>query len=206
MQVRCAVCAKIVAEEESVAFEGSHICASCKPGYFQKLREGALPRPSADPVSFQRRMLGLLAHASWCGMLQVAGFYGIANLMDQPGYRNGQISGWIPGCLNLVVAFAAALLLLKVMSLRLRCTMRELPGRLLLPNVLLMALVFLLGGISCAVTIVSSSQSGMGPGPLVLIMLIPFLYAVLLFEILILSFVLLLVLLAWGKFRPVQGA
>lgn len=43
--VWCAECGGIVRREETIAFEGHHICARCKPAFVQKMREGsALPR------------------------------------------------------------------------------------------------------------------------------------------------------------------
>ncbi|MEP6670811.1 MAG: DUF4339 domain-containing protein [Chthoniobacter sp.] len=40
-QARCAQCGQIFAQDDMVAFENSHICVSCKPLFFQKLKEGA---------------------------------------------------------------------------------------------------------------------------------------------------------------------
>src|SRR4051794_10539506 len=37
---RCAECGQSFPKDDMVAFENAHICVSCKPHYFQKLREG----------------------------------------------------------------------------------------------------------------------------------------------------------------------
>ncbi|NQT92248.1 MAG: RDD family protein [Lentisphaerae bacterium] len=39
--VRCSVCGRPFAEDELIRFQGSLICAACKPEFFQRVKEGA---------------------------------------------------------------------------------------------------------------------------------------------------------------------
>jgi uncharacterized RDD family membrane protein YckC len=41
--VTCSECGKSVGADETLVMNGATICASCKPGYVQKMREGAAP-------------------------------------------------------------------------------------------------------------------------------------------------------------------
>ena len=38
--VACSQCNRLFAEDETVTYEGRHICAECKPLFFQKIKEG----------------------------------------------------------------------------------------------------------------------------------------------------------------------
>lgn len=39
-KIACRECGRLFAPEDLITFEGAKICAACKPGFFQKLREG----------------------------------------------------------------------------------------------------------------------------------------------------------------------
>ena len=42
-QVTCTECGKLVSADETLLMNGATLCAACKPGYVQKMREGAAP-------------------------------------------------------------------------------------------------------------------------------------------------------------------
>ena len=194
-RARCATCGRIVAAEDCVAFAGKSICAACKPEYFQKLREG-MPEKGPPAVTFLRRMLSLYLYALSCGVLQIVLIYLAGNTLSR--YE------WAPLIAGLCASGGCVLLLHQILRWRLKLPAREFPGQMLLPCVLLMALLFLLAGMSCgAFYLITLTDDGFRP--VSLIFSIPFFLAVIPFEILVWSFALLLAMLAWGKFRTARG-
>ncbi len=53
-QTTCAECGKMMSVEEMVQIGSTTVCAACKPGYVQKLREGAVPFAAGVAASEMR--------------------------------------------------------------------------------------------------------------------------------------------------------
>ncbi|MDB6055956.1 MAG: domain containing protein [Verrucomicrobiales bacterium] len=76
--VRCAECGRLFPKAEVMDFNGKLICATCKPVFLQRLREGAAAPGSLEYAGFWRRLLakivdGLVMYAVNFGITAVLG-------------------------------------------------------------------------------------------------------------------------------------
>jgi len=55
----CSECGRPYAPEDLVRFGAAVVCAECKPGYVQRMREGALPGSGVRYAGFWRRFLAV---------------------------------------------------------------------------------------------------------------------------------------------------
>lgn len=61
--VRCAECGRLEQPEEMVQYEGLHVCAQCKPLFFQKIREGVQFGGQLNYAGFLLRVGGYIIDA-----------------------------------------------------------------------------------------------------------------------------------------------
>ena len=85
---QCAECGRTFPKSEMVQYEGSWVCAACKPVFFQRVREGISPTGDVTYAGFWIRFLAKFVDGI---LLQVVGF-GVRLLLslvmepsDQPG-------------------------------------------------------------------------------------------------------------------------
>jgi uncharacterized RDD family membrane protein YckC len=72
----CAECGNLFSREEVIRYEGSWVCATCKPGFLQKLREGAVVSHSLEYGGFWLRFAAKLIDGLILGVVQmVSGFF-----------------------------------------------------------------------------------------------------------------------------------
>jgi uncharacterized RDD family membrane protein YckC len=56
----CVECGKLFSEEEMLHYEGSWVCAACKPMFFQRIKEGVAPKGAFLFASVWRRLGAML--------------------------------------------------------------------------------------------------------------------------------------------------
>ena len=96
--VSCSQCGRLFPADETIAYEGKHVCAECKPLFFQKIKEGASVGAEHVPAGFWIRF------AAWFVdfvILQIVGqiMVVVMNLAFH-GAQEGQI---LAGLLNLLL-------------------------------------------------------------------------------------------------------
>lgn len=58
-QVACTMCNRIVAPDDAIEYQGTYVCAECKPEFVQRLKEG-LPLPGMVYAGFWIRFVAIL--------------------------------------------------------------------------------------------------------------------------------------------------
>ena len=66
-KVACSQCGRPFAVDEMVAYEGRHICAGCKPIFFQRIKEGASVAGQHVYAGFWVRFDTLVGTPEHCG-------------------------------------------------------------------------------------------------------------------------------------------
>ena len=95
-QVICHECRQLVSAADTVQFGGATVCAACKPGFVQKLREGALPPVAEGPryAGFWIRVLAKLIDSLILGVpvgiLMLVAIFGF-------GFNSSFLAGVKPG-------------------------------------------------------------------------------------------------------------
>ena len=56
----CAECARVFPEDEMLQYENSWVCATCKPVFFQRIKEGVAPRGTLIYATVGRRFAAVL--------------------------------------------------------------------------------------------------------------------------------------------------
>jgi hypothetical protein len=135
--INCSICKNTLFEEESIGFEGARICAACKPGYFQKLREGVMPT-QAFRSTFFARLIALCLHGSWCSALAAVITWSALQI-------NPKMPDRVSLPLMVILSAVAAVATLYFCRGRLRTRIWRLPGDLILPAVALFIALFVSG-------------------------------------------------------------
>jgi uncharacterized RDD family membrane protein YckC len=100
MTQTCAECGRVFPADEMLQYEGKWICASCKPVFFQRIREGVAPTGSLLYASVGRRFVALLVD----GLIMAAIFVVPIMVMSvviaasvHPGTKPGALPSWFMG-------------------------------------------------------------------------------------------------------------
>jgi uncharacterized RDD family membrane protein YckC len=72
-QVACAMCNRIVPPEDAIEYQGTYVCAECKPEFVQRLKEG-MPLPGMVYAGFWIRFVAVMVD----GLIQLVFMCGIA--------------------------------------------------------------------------------------------------------------------------------
>ncbi len=90
-QVVCTMCNRIVPPGDAIEYQGDYICAECKPGFVQRLKEG-IPLPGMVYAGFWIRFVAVLVD-SLIQMVFVCGLAAGSAALIFPFAQNGFESG-----------------------------------------------------------------------------------------------------------------
>jgi uncharacterized RDD family membrane protein YckC len=89
----CIECGKLFPEDEMLNYEGSWVCAACKPMFFQRIKEGVAPKGTFSYSSVARRFGAILIDGIIVNIvvlplvILLAGFSGITHVGLSSGFN-----------------------------------------------------------------------------------------------------------------------
>jgi uncharacterized RDD family membrane protein YckC len=87
----CVECGKLFPEDEMLQYEGSWVCAACKPMFFQRIKEGVAPKGMMVYAGVGRRFVAILIDGILIDIvvfpviILMAGFGGLMHKNISPG-------------------------------------------------------------------------------------------------------------------------
>jgi uncharacterized RDD family membrane protein YckC len=87
----CVECGKLFPEDEMLNYEGSWVCAACKPMFFQRIKEGVAPKGTMSYATVGRRFAAVFIDGIIIDIvvfpliILLAGFNGLAHKGLEPG-------------------------------------------------------------------------------------------------------------------------